>query len=146
MGSTFFAVKPPAGLAAAFALPVAVWAAAGPGSILYLAALKNIPLERYEAADLDGLAVGGGLAFVDDGDLVAEAALDVAVSMGRKIAACGPLGIRSTLVSAHQYVGPTEADALARLDAAYGALYRTEDFIEGRKAEAEGRPPKYNGR
>lgn len=31
-----------------------VWAAAGPGSILYLAALKNIPDERYEAADLDG--------------------------------------------------------------------------------------------
>ncbi|MEA2553307.1 MAG: hypothetical protein QOJ65_1483, partial [Fimbriimonadaceae bacterium] len=31
-----------------------IWAAAGPGSILYLAALKNIPLERYEAADLDG--------------------------------------------------------------------------------------------
>lgn len=31
-----------------------VWAGAGPGSILYLAALKNIPGERYEAADLDG--------------------------------------------------------------------------------------------
>lgn len=31
-----------------------VWAGAGPGSILYLAALKNIPVDRYEAADLDG--------------------------------------------------------------------------------------------
>jgi multiple sugar transport system permease protein len=31
-----------------------VWAASGPGSILYLAAMKNIPDERYEAADLDG--------------------------------------------------------------------------------------------
>ena len=31
-----------------------IWAAAGPGSILYLAALKNIPDERYEAADMDG--------------------------------------------------------------------------------------------
>lgn len=31
-----------------------IWAAAGPGSILYLAALKSIPDERYEAADLDG--------------------------------------------------------------------------------------------
>ncbi|MER3496927.1 MAG: hypothetical protein C4320_09300 [Armatimonadota bacterium] len=31
-----------------------IWAGAGPGSILYLAALKNIPVERYEAADLDG--------------------------------------------------------------------------------------------
>jgi multiple sugar transport system permease protein len=31
-----------------------IWAGAGPGSILYLAALKNIPGERYEAADVDG--------------------------------------------------------------------------------------------
>jgi hypothetical protein len=26
------------------------------------------------------------------------------------------------------------------------ALYRTDDFLEGRKAEAEGRPPVYHGR
>jgi hypothetical protein len=32
-----------------------------------------------------------------------------------------------------------------RLDAQYGALYRTEDFVAGRKAEAEGRPPTYRG-
>ncbi|MER3414259.1 MAG: hypothetical protein C4341_08530 [Armatimonadota bacterium] len=31
-----------------------IWAGAGPGSILYLAALKNVSEERYEAADLDG--------------------------------------------------------------------------------------------
>lgn len=31
-----------------------VWAAAGPGSLLYSAALKNVPHEFYEAADLDG--------------------------------------------------------------------------------------------
>jgi multiple sugar transport system permease protein len=31
-----------------------IWAGAGPGSILYLAALKNVPQERYEAADIDG--------------------------------------------------------------------------------------------
>lgn len=31
-----------------------IWAGAGPGSILYLAALKNISTDRYEAADLDG--------------------------------------------------------------------------------------------
>lgn len=31
-----------------------IWAGAGPGSILYLAALKNIPNERFEAADIDG--------------------------------------------------------------------------------------------
>jgi hypothetical protein len=43
-------------------------------------------------------------------------------------------------------IDPVEADALSKLDAAYGALYRTEDFIEGRRAEAEGRPPKYLGK
>lgn len=37
-------------------LPV-VWAAAGPGSIIYLAALKSIPEDMYEAADLDGAGI-----------------------------------------------------------------------------------------
>ena len=37
-------------------LPV-VWAAAGPGSIIYLAALKSIPEEMYEAADVDGAGI-----------------------------------------------------------------------------------------
>jgi multiple sugar transport system permease protein len=31
-----------------------VWAGMGPGSLIYLAALKNIPNELYEAADIDG--------------------------------------------------------------------------------------------
>ena len=31
-----------------------VWAGVGPGSLIYLAALKNIPRELYEAADIDG--------------------------------------------------------------------------------------------
>jgi ABC-type sugar transport system permease subunit/ABC-type glycerol-3-phosphate transport system substrate-binding protein len=35
----------------------AVWAGAGPGSIIYLAAMKSIPEEIYEAADLDGASV-----------------------------------------------------------------------------------------
>ena len=34
-----------------------IWASAGPGSIIYLAALKSIPDEMYEAADLDGAGV-----------------------------------------------------------------------------------------
>jgi len=32
----------------------AVWAGAGPGSIIYLAALKTVPEELYEAAEVDG--------------------------------------------------------------------------------------------
>ena len=43
-------------------------------------------------------------------------------------------------------IDPVEADALSKLGAQYAALYRTEDFIEGRRAEAEGRPPKYQGK
>jgi ABC-type sugar transport system permease subunit/ABC-type glycerol-3-phosphate transport system substrate-binding protein len=34
-----------------------VWAAAGPGCIIYLAALKGIPGEMYEAAEIDGAGV-----------------------------------------------------------------------------------------
>lgn len=41
-----------------------IWAAAGPGSMLYLAALKNIPEERYEAADLDGATWRHKLRFI----------------------------------------------------------------------------------
>ena len=75
-----------------------------------------------------------------------EAALEAGIAMARKIAACAPLSIKATLRSAHQMIDPVEADALSKLDAAYGALYRTEDFIEGRRAEAEGRPPRYQGK
>ena len=75
-----------------------------------------------------------------------QAALDAGVALARKIAACGPLGIKATLASAHQMIDPVEADALSKLGAQYAALYRTEDFTEGRKAEAEGRPPKYQGK
>jgi ABC-type sugar transport system permease subunit len=35
----------------------AVWASAGPGSMIYLAALRNIPAELYESAELDGAGV-----------------------------------------------------------------------------------------
>ena len=73
-------------------------------------------------------------------------ALEVGIRIATKIAACGPLGIKVTLESAHLAVDPVEADALSRLDAQYGALYHTQDFLEGRKAEAEGRPPVYQGK
>jgi enoyl-CoA hydratase/carnithine racemase len=75
-----------------------------------------------------------------------QAALEAGIAVAQKIAACGPLSIKATLASAHQLVDPVEADALSKLDAQYSALYRTEDFIEGRRAEAEGRPPRYQGK
>ena len=48
--------------------------------------------------------------------------------------------------SAHLSIDESEAAAFARLDGQFGALFHTEDFIEGRKAEAEGRPPVYQGK
>jgi enoyl-CoA hydratase len=75
-----------------------------------------------------------------------EAALEAGIAIARKIAACAPLSIKATMTSAHQYVDPVEADALSKLGAQYAALYRTEDFTEGRRAEAEGRAPIYRGR
>jgi enoyl-CoA hydratase/carnithine racemase len=74
------------------------------------------------------------------------AALDAGIAMATKIAGCAPLSIKATLASAHQVVDPVEADALSKLDAQYAALYRTQDFLEGRRAEAEGRSPRYQGK
>jgi len=64
----------------------------------------------------------------------------------RTIAAGAPLSVKATLASAHQYVDPVEAEARSKLGALYSTLYRTEDFIEGRRAKAEGRPPRYQGK
>lgn len=75
-----------------------------------------------------------------------ELALARASALANKIAACGPLGVKASLTSAHLAIDAAEADALYRLSAQYGALYRTEDFIEGRRAEAEHRVPVFHGR
>jgi enoyl-CoA hydratase len=39
-----------------------------------------------------------------------------------------------------------DAAAFARREAAYVSVFRSEDFIEGRKAEAENRAPIFHGR
>jgi enoyl-CoA hydratase len=75
-----------------------------------------------------------------------DKALETGIMIAERIAAGGPLGIKTTLASAHLAIDSSQAEALAKLTAQYGALYRTEDFKEGRKAEAEGRPPIYQGK
>ena len=75
----------------------------------------------------------------------ARSALDRAVDLGNKIAACGPLGIGASLASAHSAIDSGEEGALLQLEEQYSALYRTKDFLEGRAAEAEGRKPVYHG-
>jgi enoyl-CoA hydratase len=73
-------------------------------------------------------------------------ALEAGIGLARKIAACGPLGIKTTLQSAHLSIDESEATAFGKLNEQFGALFHTEDFAEGRKAEAEGRPPVYQGK
>ncbi|WP_331285157.1 MULTISPECIES: crotonase/enoyl-CoA hydratase family protein [Methylobacteriaceae] len=75
-----------------------------------------------------------------------RAALDLGLDMAARIARCGPLGIKATLASAHVAVGQSEGTAFSNLAPQYRALYGTEDFLEGRKAEAEGRTPIFRGR
>ena len=41
-----------------------VWAGAGPGSLIYLAALKSVPEEMYEAADIDGSSTWQKVAYI----------------------------------------------------------------------------------
>jgi enoyl-CoA hydratase len=69
-------------------------------------------------------------------------ALEAGIGLAEKIAACGPLGIKTTLESAHLSIDESEAAAFAKLDGQFGGLFHTEDFIEGRKAEAEGTAPR----
>ena len=73
-------------------------------------------------------------------------ALQAGIGLARKIAACGPLGIKTTLESAHLSIDESEAAAFAKLNEQFGGLFHTADFIEGRQAEAEGRPPVYQGK
>jgi enoyl-CoA hydratase/carnithine racemase len=73
-------------------------------------------------------------------------ALEAGIGLAHKIAACGPLGIKTTLESARLSIGESEAAAFAKLNEQFSALFHTEDFIEGRDAEAEGRPSVYQGK
>ncbi|OWV87839.1 enoyl-CoA hydratase [Rhizobium sp. R635] len=74
-----------------------------------------------------------------------QGALDRAIEIAVKIAACAPLGVATTLASAHLAVDSGDAEAFSRLGVQYAALYRTNDFIEGRTAQAEGRSPVFHG-
>jgi enoyl-CoA hydratase/carnithine racemase len=74
-----------------------------------------------------------------------QAALDRAMEIATKVSACGPLGVQTTLASAHLAIDPSDAQAFSKLSAQYSGLYRTKDFIEGLTAQAEGRPPVFHG-
>jgi enoyl-CoA hydratase len=75
-----------------------------------------------------------------------ERALQLAIEIAERVARCGPLGIQTTLASAHLAIDRSEDTAFEELSAQFGALFRTQDFVEGRKAEAEGRLPIFVGK
>lgn len=74
-----------------------------------------------------------------------QGALDRAVAIANRIAACAPLGVRTTLESAHLAIDSVEEGAFSQLAAQYGALFRTHDFVEGLTAAKEKRAPIYRG-
>jgi enoyl-CoA hydratase len=75
-----------------------------------------------------------------------EKAQEAGIQIANKIAACGPLGIKTTLLSAHLAIDSAETDALSRLNAQFAAPFHTRDFQEGEEAEAQGRTPVYQDR
>ena len=72
-----------------------------------------------------------------------------AVSISRAVAApaaCAPLGVETSLASAHLVIDPSEQAALSRLDAQFALLFGTQDFREGREADLQNRKPVYLGK
>jgi enoyl-CoA hydratase/carnithine racemase len=76
-----------------------------------------------------------------------ETQLLLSESASNKMATCGPVGIKATLQAAHMAIDESaDAAAFAKLQAAYVSVFGSEDFIEGREAEAENRRPIFHGR
>jgi enoyl-CoA hydratase len=72
---------------------------------------------------------------------------EIAIGIANRIAGCGPRGIQTTLLVAHFSLNDAAAAAgLGKFQAPYVSLFRSDDFMQGRKAEAEGRPPVFIGR
>jgi enoyl-CoA hydratase len=75
-----------------------------------------------------------------------EQAFDSAMKIATRIAANAPWGIKTALTSAHLALDHSEPVALSKLGEQFAALFRTQDFVEGRRAEAEGWAPVYTGK
>jgi enoyl-CoA hydratase len=72
--------------------------------------------------------------------------LERAVDFAKKIASAAPLGVRTTLASAHRALAEGETAAFAALLPEFAGLFRTEDFQERVRAARENRLPVYRGR
>jgi enoyl-CoA hydratase len=75
-----------------------------------------------------------------------DAALQAAIGIATRIAACAPRSVRTSLASAHLPLDVTQERAFAALPAQRAALYASEDFKEGMAAAAQHRAPVFRGR
>lgn len=111
---------------------------------------RQIPVKQAMGMILTGRTVpaveGQALGFVNDvvpaGDL-----MDTAKKWAAQIMACSPMSIRASKESVYQ--GLDEANLEKAVTGQYpavGALFKSEDLIEGPKAFAEKRAPQWKGR
>lgn len=96
--------------------------------------------EPYDAQE--ALRIGLVQEVVEPGEQL-ERALQIAEYISEK---AGPLGVKTTLESAHRARLEGEEAAFARLDSDMSALLRTEDGREGMKSFIERRAARFTGR
>jgi enoyl-CoA hydratase/carnithine racemase len=96
--------------------------------------------EEYDAAEAH--RIGLVQEIVEPGRQL-ERAIELAVMIAEK---SGPLGVKTTLASAHRARLEGEAAAFARLDADMAELFETEDGREGLQSFVERREARFTGR
>jgi enoyl-CoA hydratase len=75
-----------------------------------------------------------------------DAAILLALQIASRIAACGPLSVKTTLASAHTALDVNEDAALSELNVLRTEIYRTKDVKEALAAQAEHRLPTFEGK
>ena len=75
-----------------------------------------------------------------------EGLMEAAERYGRTILRNAPLGVRSAKESMLRSLGRTLEDALRLENILFSTLARTEDYVEGPRAFAEKREPRWKGR